>query len=97
MPGARKPQSGDLIEQLRQELVRVREELARSEVERARVERERARLERENTRLKDELEAARRAGARQVSTVMQNSPVVVIENSPPRRVLDFSGLAAIGL
>ena len=74
MPGARDPKSRELIEQLRQELARVREELARSEAERARVERERARLERENGRLKDELEAARRAGARQAAPFSKGAP-----------------------
>ena len=52
----------------------MRDELARSETDRARVERERARLERENTRLKDELEAARRAGARQAAPFSKGAP-----------------------
>jgi transposase len=71
---AREQRSGDSIEQLRRENARLRGELARSEADRAaaeraraELERERARLERENTRLKDELEAARRAGARQAA------------------------------
>ena len=51
--------------------MRLRDELARSETDRPRVERERARLERENARLKDELEAARRAGARQAAPLSQ--------------------------
>jgi transposase len=74
VPGARNPNATELIEHLRQELVRVRGELARSEAERVRVERERARLERENTRLKDELEAARRAGARQAAPFSKGAP-----------------------
>lgn len=45
-----------------------------------RIERERARLERENTRLKDELEAARRAGARQAAPFSKGAPT-----RPPRR------------
>jgi transposase len=71
---AREQRSSDSIEQLRRENARLRGELARSEADRAaaeraraELERERARLERENTRLKDELEAARRAGARQAA------------------------------
>jgi len=74
VPGARDPNAPELIEHLRQELVRVREELARSEADRARVEHERARLERENARLKDELEAARRAGARQAAPFSKGAP-----------------------
>jgi len=62
------------IEELRRENARLRQELERSEAERARVERERARLERENTRLKDELEAARRAGARQAAPFSKGAP-----------------------
>jgi len=42
--------------------------------ERVRLERERARLEREITRLKDELEAARRAGARQAAPFSKGAP-----------------------
>lgn len=74
MHDAREQRSSDSIEQLRRENARLRGELARSEADRAaaeraraELERERARLERENTRLKDELEAARRAGARQAA------------------------------
>lgn len=67
MPGARERPSDERMERLQQEVVRLRDELARSETDRARIERERARLERENARLKDELEAARRAGARQAA------------------------------
>ena len=52
----------------------MRRELERSEGERARVDRERARLERENTRLKDELDAARRAGARQAAPFSKGTP-----------------------
>jgi transposase len=62
------------IEKLRRENARLRQELERSEAERVRVERERARLERENTRLKDELEAARRAGARQAAPFSKGPP-----------------------
>jgi transposase len=62
------------IEELRRENTRLRQALERSEAERARVERERARLERENTRLKDELEAARRAGARQAAPFSKGAP-----------------------
>lgn len=74
MRDAREPKSGESIERLRQEIGRLREELARSEADRARVERERARLERENGRLKDELEAARRAGARQAAPFSKGAP-----------------------
>jgi transposase len=59
---------------LRQELERSKAERARIEQERARLERERARLEREITRLKDELEAARRAGARQAAPFSKGAP-----------------------
>ena len=62
------------IEELRRENARLRQELERSEGERARVERERARLERENTRLKDELDAARRASARQAAPFSKGAP-----------------------
>ena len=55
------------VEQLQEENERLREQLER-------VERERARLERENTRLKDELEAARRAGARQAAPFSKGAP-----------------------
>jgi len=61
-------------EELRRENARLRQELERERAERARVERERARLERENTRLKDELEAARRAGARQAAPFSKGAP-----------------------
>ncbi len=64
----------DPIEDLREEIARLRRELERSEAERARVERDRARLERENTRLKDELEAARRTGARQAAPFSKGAP-----------------------
>ena len=74
MPGARERNSDERIERLQQEVVRLRDELARSETDRARVERERARLERENARLKDELEAARRAGARQAAPFSKGAP-----------------------
>jgi transposase len=69
-----KQPSSDQVEELRRELARVRQELERSERERARIEQERARLERENTRLKDELEAARRAGARQAAPFSKGPP-----------------------
>lgn len=59
---------------LRRENARLRRELERERAERARVERERVRLERENTRLKDELEAARRAGARQAAPFSKGAP-----------------------
>jgi len=78
---AREQESSESVEQLRQENARLREELARSEAERAvaereraRLEREHARLERENTRLKDELDAARRAGARQAAPFSKGAP-----------------------
>jgi transposase len=74
VPGARDPKSGELIERLRHENERLREDLARSEAARTRVERERARLEREIARLKDELEAARRAGARQAAPFSKGTP-----------------------
>jgi transposase len=72
--GARDPERSELIEQQRREIARLREELARSEADRLRTERERARLERENARLKDELEAARRAGARQAAPFSKGTP-----------------------
>jgi transposase len=62
------------VEDLRQENARLRRELEREKAERVRIERERARLERENTRLKDELEAARRAGARQAAPFSKGAP-----------------------
>ena len=62
------------LEDLQREIVRLRRELERSEAERATVERERARLERENARLKDELETARRAGARQAAPFSKGAP-----------------------
>jgi hypothetical protein len=88
VPSARDPESSERIEQLQQENVRLREELARSEADRARVERERARLERENARLKDELEAARRAGARQAAPFSKGAP-----KRRPRRPGRKSGAA----
>jgi transposase len=72
--GTREPERGELIEQQRREIAQLREELVRSEAARRRVERERARLERENARLKDELEAARRAGARQAAPFSKGTP-----------------------
>jgi len=66
--------SSDPIDELRRENARLRRELEREKAERARTERERARLERENTRLKDELEAARRAGARQAAPFSKGAP-----------------------
>ena len=74
MPGVRGRDWDERIEQLQREVVRLRDELARSETDRTRVERERARLERENARLKDELEAARRAGARQAAPFSKGAP-----------------------
>lgn len=68
--------------------MRLREELARSEADRTRVERERARLERENARLKDELDAARRAGARQAAPLSKGAPT-----RRPRRPGRKSGAA----
>lgn len=62
------------IDDLRRENEQLRRALERERAERARVERERARLERENTRLKDELEAARRAGARQAAPFSKGAP-----------------------
>ena len=59
---------------LRRENAQLRHELKRSEAERARIERERAQLERENGRLRDELEAARRAGARQAAPFSKGAP-----------------------
>src|SRR5262249_54710301 len=66
--------STDAIEELRRENARLRQELERSEREHARIEKERTQLERENTRLKDELEAARRAGARQAAPFSKGAP-----------------------
>ena len=68
------PIAPEPIEDLRRENARLREQLERVEAERARVERERARLERENTRLKEELETARRAGARQAAPFSKGAP-----------------------
>jgi transposase len=64
----------DPIDELRRENARLRHELEREKAERIRAERERARLEHENTRLKDELEAARRAGARQAAPFSKGAP-----------------------
>jgi transposase len=61
-------------EELRRENARLRQQLERAEAERARLERERTRLEREVTRLKDELETARRAGARQAAPFSKGTP-----------------------
>ncbi len=61
-------------DELRRENARLREQLERAEADRARLERERTRLEREVTRLKDELEAARRAGARQAAPFSKGAP-----------------------
>jgi transposase len=72
--GANDRESPERVDELRRENARLRHELERSEAERARIERERARLERENTRLKDELEAARRAGARQAAPFSKGAP-----------------------
>jgi transposase len=74
VPGSRDPERNELIEHQRQEIARLRKDLARSEAECQRVERERVRLERENARLKDELEAARRAGARQAAPFSKGTP-----------------------
>jgi transposase len=62
------------IEDLRRENARLREQIECVEAERIRLERERARLEREISRLKDELEAARRAGARQAAPFSKGAP-----------------------
>jgi transposase len=64
----------DELLRTRRDLVRVREELARVERERADLQRERDRLRRENERLKDDLEAARRAGARQAAPFSKGAP-----------------------
>ena len=83
---AQKPR--EPLEDLRRENARLRQELERAKADRARIEQERAqlehertqleqeraRLERENTRLKDELEAARRAGARQAAPFSKGVP-----------------------
>ena len=57
----------DELARTRRDNARLRDELARVERERAHLERERDRLRGENERLKDDLEAARRAGARQAA------------------------------
>ena len=67
MRRTRQPEASPTIEQLREENQRLREQVER-------VERERARLERENARLKDELEAARRMGARQAAPFSKGAP-----------------------
>jgi transposase len=64
----------DVVEELRRENARLRQEVERLERERTRIEHDRARLERENTRLKDDLEAARRAGARQAAPFSKGAP-----------------------
>jgi hypothetical protein len=73
---------------LRDELVRTRRDLVRVREELARVERERDRLRRENERLKDDLEAARRAGARQAAPFSKGAPT-----SHPKRPGRKSGAA----
>jgi transposase len=72
--GANDAASPEQRDDLRRENVWLRRELERSEAERAGLERERARLEREIARLKDELEAARRAGARQAAPFSRGAP-----------------------
>ena len=67
MPDAPEPTPTEALAQLRQEVVRLQEALERSE-------RDRARLERENVQLKDQLEAARRAGARQAAPFSKGAP-----------------------
>lgn len=67
MRRAREPKPDKAVEQLHEENQRLREQVER-------LERERARLERENARLKDELEAARRAGARQAAPFSKGAP-----------------------
>ena len=64
----------DELVRTRRDLVRLREELARVERERADLLRERDRLRRENERLKDDLDAARRAGARQAAPFSKGAP-----------------------
>lgn len=81
-------QFSDPVKDLRRENARLRQELERSEAERARVERERTRLERENTRLKEEVETARRAGARQAAPFSKGAP-----KRRPRRPGRKSGAA----
>ena len=66
-PRSTPPTPRDADDALRRENARLREELKRSE-------RERTRLERENARLKDELEAVRRAGARQAAPFSKGAP-----------------------
>ena len=64
----------DELARTRRDNARLRDELARVERERAQLERERDRLRRENERLKDDLEAARRAGARQAAPFSKGAP-----------------------
>jgi transposase len=67
VPRAHEPKPDKTPRPLREENQRLREQVTR-------LERERARLERENARLKDELEAARRAGARQAAPFSKGAP-----------------------
>src|SRR5450756_1623521 len=64
----------DELARTRRDNARLRDELARVERERAHLERERDRLRGENERLKDDLEAARRAGARQAAPFSKGAP-----------------------
>ena len=64
----------DELARTRRDNARLRDELARVERERAQLERERDRLRGENERLKDDLEAARRAGARQAAPFSKGAP-----------------------
>ena len=65
----------DELARTRRDNARLRNDLARLERERAEWERERDRLRRENERLKDDLEAARRAGARQAAPFSTGAPM----------------------
>jgi transposase len=64
----------DELARTRRDNARLRNDVARLERERGEWQRERERLRRENERLKDDLEAARRAGARQAAPFSKGAP-----------------------
>lgn len=78
----------DDLARTRRDNARLRSDVARLERERAEWQRERERLRRENERLKDDLEAARRAGARQAAPFSKGAPM-----SQPKRPGRKSGPA----
>ena len=64
----------DPIDALRRENAQLRHDLEHAEAERDRLNRERTHLERVIARLKEELETARRAGARQAAPFSKGAP-----------------------